>query len=87
MVGTNFSGGAFSVSEVFDGTTESDCLQFDPLTTDPKKARWQRIGGIKFKADRGAEGGLGHGLSRRSFAPLEEDVSEAVIDFDEYINS
>jgi hypothetical protein len=62
--GTDFSGGAFSVSEISDATTESDCLQFDRLTTDPKKARWQRVGGIKFKANRGAEGGLGHGLSK-----------------------
>jgi len=54
--GTNFTGGAFSVSEISDATTENDCLQFDRLTTDPKKTRWQRVGGIKFKANRGAEG-------------------------------
>jgi hypothetical protein len=63
----NFSGGAFSVSEIFDATTERDCLQFDRLTTDPKKARWQRIEGIKFRTNRGAEAGLGNGLLRDIF--------------------
>jgi hypothetical protein len=29
--GTSFSGGAFSVSEVSDATTKSDCLQFDRI--------------------------------------------------------
>ena len=57
----------FSVSEISDATTENDCLQFDRLTTDPKKTRWQRVGGIKFKANRGAEGGLGHGLSTHTY--------------------
>src|SRR5260370_403857 len=34
------------------------------LSTDIQKCRWKRVGGIKFKANRGAEGGLGHGLSK-----------------------
>ena len=62
--GTSFIGGAFSVSEVVDAATESDCLQFDRFTTDPKKAHWKRVGGVKFRANSGGEGGLGHGLSK-----------------------
>lgn len=61
--GTNFGGAAFSVSEVADATTKTACLQFDELTTDPKKAHWQSIGGAKFRANSGAEAGLGHAMS------------------------
>lgn len=61
--GTNFGGAAFSVGEVADAKTQTDCLQFDELTTDPKKAHWQTVGGVKFRANSGGEGGLGHGLS------------------------
>lgn len=62
--GTSFSGGAFSVSEVADASTESNCLQFDRFTTNPRTVHWESIGGVRFLANSGAEGGLGHGLSK-----------------------
>jgi hypothetical protein len=65
--GTNFGGGAFSVREVPDATTEGDCLQFDRFTTDAKKANWVTIGGVKFKSNSGGSGGLGHGMSEDTY--------------------
>jgi hypothetical protein len=41
--GTNFGGAAFSVSEVPDARTESQCLQFDKFTIDKKTVHWETI--------------------------------------------
>jgi hypothetical protein len=61
--GTNFGGAAFSVSEVPDARTESQCLQFDKFTINKKTVHWETIRSMKFKAASGGEGGLGHGLA------------------------
>ena len=65
--GTNLGGAAFSVGEAAGAIKQAECLQFDELTTNPKKAHWQTIGGVKFRANSGGEGGLRHGLSKDIF--------------------
>ena len=65
--GTNFGGAAFSVSEVPDAPTESQCLQFDKFTTSKKTIHWEMIRSTRFKAASGGEGGLGHGLAKEVY--------------------
>jgi hypothetical protein len=61
--GTNFGGAAFSVSEVPDARTESQCLRFDRFTVNKETVHWGTIRRTNFKVGSAGDGGLGHGLS------------------------